>query len=124
MRRKCLLLATVILALLHISIGYGSVYDLFVTVPNIHIPRVEISYNVWQEPIVRFVLNTPTVTAALMLFGAAIALCGTAYTFGVLAKGGSQPVGWALQIVGLALALIAWIVQINDVLSNAFRGVG
>jgi hypothetical protein len=125
MRRNILLLVNTLMALLYASIGYAGFYDLFVHVPNIHIPRVEISYNTWQEPIVRFVLNTPTVAAAIIVLGAVVALCGTVYTFWVLVRGGSPSKGgWGVQAIGLGIALIAWIVQVNDLLSTAFQGVG
>ncbi len=114
---------TLVLGGVAINLGY---YDLFVFVPQIHIPRVTITTTDFGVPIVSAALNVPT------LCGAVIVLGGVVAAYGGLRElwrwWTRSPVGrvrfWAVQALGLGVAALAWLVYAVDVLTNAFQGVG
>jgi hypothetical protein len=120
------LLLTVAAALLSAALAYDGYYELFASVPNVHVPRVAFAYNQWGQATVSAVLNTPTLASAGGLAGGGVALLAALWILGsALARRWPAPrqLGWTVA-GGLALAGLAWLIGVSDFIANAFRGVG
>ena len=108
------------------SAAYSGWYDLFAAVPEVHQPRVVVGVTERGAPTVRAEFDVPTTTSAAMVLGGCLAALGA--TEGLWRWWTRKPAGglrfWALPMIGLGVAAIAWLVYALDFLGTAFEGVG
>lgn len=105
---------------------YAGAYDLFAVVPQVAVPRVTIERTIWGDPMVRFVLNTPTLASAFMALGGGLAIYGALrelWRWWTRSMEGRFRFRIA-QALGLGTAVLAWLLYVTDMLGTAFDGVG
>ncbi len=119
-RRWLLPLAYVSVLVIAGGLFYEGVYDLFASVPAVHVPRILV-----DTLGIHAGLDVPTVTSAAMAVGGLAAVVGAAWAlwrWATRAKTQLWPI--LLQVSGLTVAVVALIVSILDFLATAFDGVG
>jgi sensor histidine kinase YesM len=105
---------------------YGAYYELFVSVPGVHIPRVTISENTWGKTVVNFTMNVPTVTHFIVLVVGLLSVCFSFVIYVI--HFGSLKIKtmkyWKVMITGFAICLIAEFIAVVDFFGSALDGVG
>lgn len=119
-RRWLPLLAYVLVVLIAVWLAYEGMYDLFASVPAVHVPRILV-----DSVGIHAGLDVPTLTSAAMAVGGLAAVGGALWAlwrWSTRAKTRMWPI--LLQVVGLTVAIVALAISILDFFSTAFDGVG
>ena len=119
-RRWLSLFAYVIVMVIAGWLIYEGMYDLFASVPAVHVPRISMDSLGMHAG-----LDVPTVTSAAMVVGGLAAVVGAAWALWRWSTRSKTP-RWSilLQGLGLTLAIVAMVVSILEFLATAFDGVG
>lgn len=119
-RRWLLLLAYIIVVVIAGGLVYEGIYDLFASVPAVHVPRISVDALGMHAG-----LDVPTLTSAAMAIGGLAAIIGALWALWRWSARSTTP-WWPilLQGIGLTVAVVALVVSILDFLATAFDGVG
>ncbi len=119
-RRWLPLLAYVIVLVIAGWLMCEGIYDLFASVPAVHVPRISV-----DTLGIHVGLDVPTLTSAAMAVGGLMAVVGAAWALWRWSTR-SKTQRWSilLQGLGLTLAIVAMVVSILEFLATAFDGVG
>lgn len=119
-RRWLLLLAYIIVVVIAGGLVYEGIYDLFASVPAVHVPRISVDSLGMHAG-----LDVPTLTSAAMAIGGLAAIIGALWALWRWSARSTTP-WWTilLQGIGLTVAVVALVVSILDFLATAFDGVG
>ena len=119
-RRWLLLLAYIIVVVIAGGLVYEGIYDLFASVPAVHVPRISV-----DSLGIHAGLDVPTLTSAAMAIGGLAAIIGALWALWRWSARSTTP-WWTilLQGIGLTVAVVALVVSILDFLATAFDGVG
>lgn len=119
-RRWLPLLAYVIVMVIAGWLIYEGMYDLFASVPAVHVPRISV-----DTLGIHAGLDVPTVTSAAMAIGGLAAVVGAAWALWRWFTRSKTPMmSILLQGLGLTMAVVALAVSILYFLATAFDGVG
>ena len=119
-RRWLLLLAYIIVVVIAGGLVYEGIYDLFASVPAVHVPRISVDSLGMHAG-----LDVPTLTSAAMAIGGLAAIIGALWALWRWSARSTTP-WWTilLQGIGLTVAIVALVVSVLDFLATAFDGVG
>jgi len=97
-------------------------YELFVSIPRVHYPRVLLSSN----GVKTISLNVPTVTAFIILFVGLLSICSSiiVYVINLIFKVKKPRHFWIIQIVSLIICFFSSLYAVYDFITTAFDGVG
>lgn len=104
--------------------GRAAIYELFIEVPNVSFPRVQIDYTQdWLPPRVIFYLDTPTISWFIVLMGVFICCYYSCMLLWTVLKKNHQAnqrkrykTG---QLIGLSIIFIAFSIISNNFFSSA-----
>ena len=126
MKKNIELILNSVLLIILIWFIYEAFYELFVFKTGVHYPRIVFNQNTWDDTVVSFTVNMPTIANFIILFMAftgiyaSIRIC----IIKIFALNKKTIKYWRIQSIAFIICIISMIISWFNFFDTAFQGVG
>lgn len=106
--------------------AHSSVYDLFISEPYIHYPRIGSFHDIFISGNARFIFDVPTVCSLITLVTSLAGIAASVFIYRIIFSGmrKNSKKYWITQISGIGICIVCILTKLIHFMNTAFGGVG